>query len=68
MQMRRELPPHGMNRWMRSWYGLVDARERGWTVIFGLLGDFTESECKNRLIFLTNLKYLRSGGVTFTPN
>jgi hypothetical protein len=47
---------------------MVDERGRRWTVISGLPGDFTESECKNRCMFLTNLKLLRFGGVTFAPN
>jgi hypothetical protein len=47
---------------------MVNERERRWRVISGLLEDFTESECKNWWMFLTNLKHLRSGGVTFAPN
>jgi hypothetical protein len=47
---------------------MVDERARRWNAISGLLGNFTESECKNRWMFLTNLKRLRSGGVTFAPN
>jgi hypothetical protein len=46
----------------------VDEKGRRWKVISRLLGDFTENECKNRWIFLTSLKRLRSGGVTFAPN
>jgi hypothetical protein len=47
---------------------VVDARGRRWKVISGLRGDFTESEYKNRWVFLTNLKRLRSGGIKFAPN
>jgi hypothetical protein len=47
---------------------MIDERGRRWKVISGLLGDFTESECKNRWMFLTNVKCLRSGGVKFAPN
>jgi hypothetical protein len=47
---------------------MVDERGRRWKVISGLLRDFTESECKDRWMFLTNPKRLRSGGITFAPN
>jgi hypothetical protein len=47
---------------------IVDERGRRWKVISGPLGDFTQSECKNWWMFLTSLKLLRSGGVTFAPN
>jgi hypothetical protein len=47
---------------------MVDERGRRWRDTSGFLGDFTESECKNWWMFLTNLKRLRSGDVMFTPN
>jgi hypothetical protein len=47
---------------------MVDERGRRQKVISGLLEDFTQSTCKNRWMFLTSLKCLRSGGVRFAPN
>jgi hypothetical protein len=47
---------------------MIDERGRRQKVTSGLLEDFTQSTCKNRWKFLTNLKCLRSGGVTFAPN
>jgi hypothetical protein len=47
---------------------MVDDRGGRWKVRSGLLGDFTENECKNWWMFLTNLKRLRSGGIMFAPN
>jgi hypothetical protein len=47
---------------------MVDERGRRWNIMSGFQRDFTESEYKNRRMFLINLKRLRSGGVTCTPN
>jgi hypothetical protein len=38
---------------------LVGERGRKWKLISGMLGDFTDMECKSRWMFLTNVKRLR---------
>jgi hypothetical protein len=42
--------------------GMVDERGTRWKIISRLMGDFTESECKNQWLFLI------SSGRTFAPN